>query len=304
MRPPRNDPSATAVGLDIGGSKTHGILIRDGEPCAEATVGSANVQNITPATAAAHLADLFMALGAEDVSRVVAGAGGVDTEADRKALEQLIRPLAPHADITVVHDSRLILAAGGESTGIAVISGTGSVAWGRNTRGEEARSGGWGYLLGDEGSGYWLGREAVRHSLRRMDDSRAPDALTRRLLEDCELAHPGELISHFHSPATGRHYWAQRAGTVIESAGRGHRASQELLVRAGEDLAALAQSVAHRLGIAGPVVLGGGLGMNVRPIQEVFAAKLASAGLEAIRILDQPPVHGARILMQTVQRTA
>lgn len=293
----RSAATGTAVGLDIGGSKTHGILVRNGKVCTEATVGSANVQNVAQAVAASHLAELFAALGAGAVSRVVAGAGGADTEADRAALEQLIRPLAPQADITIVHDSQLILAAAGETTGVAVIAGTGSVACGRNLHGQEARSGGWGYLLGDEGSGYWLAREAVRHSLTRMDQGREPDLLTRLLLEDCALAHPAELIARFHSPQTGRHYWARRASAVIEAAARGHGPSEDLLVRAGEELAALTLPVARQLGIPGPVVLGGGLGMNVPGIQEAFTATLAAEGVEAIRILDQPPVHGTRTLL-------
>lgn len=285
--------SAASVAMDIGGSKTHGILMRDGRACAEATVGSANVQNVTPATAAANLAELFMALGPDEVSRVVAGAGGVDTETDRKALEQLIRPLAPRAAITVVHDSELILAAGGEQCGIAVIAGTGSAAWGRNRQGEEARSGGWGYLLGDEGSGYWLAREAVRHSLRRMNRGQRQDLLTELLLEGCGLSHPSELIAHFHSPATGRHYWAQRCRAVVEAADKGHRASVDLLEFAGQSLASFVLPVARQLRLEGPVILGGGLGMNIPRMQQAFTSTLAEAGIGDVRILDGPPVHGA-----------
>jgi N-acetylglucosamine kinase-like BadF-type ATPase len=284
--------------IDIGGSKTHGILISNGEPRAEATVGSANVQNVTPAVAAANIAELFRGLAADDVSRVVAGAGGVDTEADRQALEQLIRPHAPHAAITVVHDSELILAAAGERHGIAVIAGTGSAAWGRNHHGHEARSGGWGYLLGDEGSGYWLGREAVRHSLLRMNEGQRPDLLTELLIESCGLSHPAELIARFHSPETGRRYWACQARAVTEAADQGHPESDGLLKRTGQELAALALVVARQLNIAGPVVLGGGLGMNVPRIQRAFCETLAEAGINEVRILDQPPVHGARHLLQ------
>lgn len=288
---------AEAVLIDIGGSKTHGILISNEGACAEATVGSANVQNVTTADAAANIAELFRALDPDHVSRVVAGAGGIDTETDTKALEELIRPHAPHAAITVVHDSELILAAAGERHGIAVIAGTGSAAWGRTPEGSEARSGGWGYLLGDEGSGYWLGREAVRHSLRRMNEGDQPDILTRRLLENCGLSHPAELIARFHSPEAGRHYWAHQARAVTEAADQGHPASSDLLERTGRELAALALIVARQLDTPGPVVLGGGLGMNVPRIQRAFHEGLAEAGIDDVRILDQPPVHGARHLL-------
>ena len=95
-----------------------------------------------------NLADLFARIGGGQVAQVYAGAGGIDTDDDAAALAALIEPHVPGARITVVHDSRLLLAAGGASTGVAVIAGTGSAAWGRNAAGDEARAGGWGYLPG------------------------------------------------------------------------------------------------------------------------------------------------------------
>ena len=171
-----------------------------------------------------NLAELFARIGGGTVAQVYAGAGGIDTDADAEALAALIAPHVPGARITVVHDSRLLLAAGGASTGVAVIGGTGSAAWGRNGLGEEARAGGWGYLLGDEGSGYWLGREAVRHSLRRMNQGLEPDELTTALLASCGVDDPNKLIALFHSPDTGRRYWAERARLVVDAADAGHAA--------------------------------------------------------------------------------
>ena len=191
------------IGLDIGGTKTRGVRFEHGEPVADESVGSSNVQNVSREEAAAHLAELFAKIGQGPVSYVYAGAGGIDTDEDAAALAALIEPHVPGARITVVHDSRLLLAAGGASSGVAVIAGTGSAAWGANGHGEEARAGGWGYLLGDEGSGYWLGREAVRHSLRRMNQGLEPDELTRALLESCGIDDPNKLIALFHSSCHG-----------------------------------------------------------------------------------------------------
>jgi glucosamine kinase len=259
---------------------------------ADETVGSSNVQNVSREEAASHLAELFGKIGGGAVSSVFAGAGGIDTDDDAAALAALIAPHVPGAEITVVHDSRLLLAAGGASTGVAVIGGTGSAAWGRNKQGDEARAGGWGYLLGDEGSGYWLGREAVRHSLRRMNQGLEPDELTAALLESCGVDHPNKLIALFHSPETGRRYWAQRARLVVEAAGAGHRASQDLVDQAGRDLASLAAGTLKQLGIDGPVILGGGLGMNVPRLQESFRTHLAAKGISDVHVLAQEPVFG------------
>ncbi|XTR53333.1 N-acetylglucosamine kinase [Pseudarthrobacter sp. So.54] len=280
------------MGLDIGGTKTRGVRFEDGHAVADESVGSSNVQNVSREDAARNLAELFARIGGGKISRVYAGAGGIDTAEDAAALAALIAPHVPGARITVVHDSRLLLAAGGASTGVAVIGGTGSAAWGRNSLGGEARAGGWGYLLGDEGSGYWLGREAVRHSLRRMNQGLEPDELTSALLASCGVDDPNKLIALFHSPKTGRRYWAERARLVVDAASAGHGASQELVDQAGRDLAALAEQTVRQLGIDGPVILGSGLGMNVPRLQEAFRTALAAAGITDVRVLEQDPVFG------------
>lgn len=280
------------IGLDIGGTKTRGIKVVDGEVVADVEVGSANVQNVTRETAAANLAELFGQLDAAGVTRVFAGAGGIDTEADAQALADLIRPHAPRARVNVVHDSRLLLAAGGARTGVAVIAGTGSAAWGVNADGEEARAGGWGYLLGDEGSGYWLGREAVRYSLHRMNLGLEPDSLTEALLAGTGLAEPGALIAHFHDPGTGRRYWAQQSRIVTEAADAGHVGARFMVDQAAHDLARMAAQVARQLGLEGPVILGSGLGMHVRRIQDGFRAGLAEQGIADVQILDRDPIFG------------
>ncbi|MET1021027.1 MAG: BadF/BadG/BcrA/BcrD ATPase family protein [Arthrobacter sp.] len=284
--------AGAVIGLDIGGTKTRGVRFEDGAVVADESVGSSNVQNVSREEAARHLAELFARIGGGTVAQVYAGAGGIDTDADAAALAALIAPHVPGARITVVHDSRLLLAAGGASTGVAVIGGTGSAAWGRNSLGEEARAGGWGYLLGDEGSGYWLGREAVRHSLRRMNQGLVPDELSKALLASCGVDDPNKLIALFHSPDTGRRYWAERARLVVDAAAAGHAASQELVDQAGRDLAGLAEQTVRQLGIDGPVILGSGLGMNVPRLQESFRSALAAAGITNVRVLEQDPVFG------------
>ena len=297
-------PGTALIGLDIGGSKTHGIRFVDGVPVAEATAGSANVQNVPTGQAAANLAAIFDSLGGADaaggpVERVVAGAGGIDTDDDAAALASLITPHVPGARVDVIHDTRLVLAAGETAVGIALIAGTGSVAWGTapsaSGADRQARSGGWGYLLGDEGSGYWLGREAVRHTLRRHDRGQQPDLLSRTLLAACGVSAPEKLIGLFHGD-TGRRYWAAKADAVFTAAGQGHRPSLRMIADAARHLSGLAADTAGRLQLQGPVIVGGGLGMNQPLLQERLSAELADAGLTDIRFLTRAPVHGVRYL--------
>jgi N-acetylglucosamine kinase-like BadF-type ATPase len=293
------DSARLVVGLDIGGSKTHGAVWSAGTLVAEARAGSANVQNVTSEEAAGSLEALFRELlpagtGA-GIAHVVAGSGGVDTPDDAERLRTLIAPYAPRAVIDVVHDTRLILAAGGASTGIAVIAGTGSVAWGVRADGREARSGGWGYLLGDEGSGYWVAREAVRRALHRHDTGHPPDALDAAVLALNGVGTATELIGLFHSGA-GRTYWAAQSGAVFDAARAGHTDAGRIIDRAARDLTVLVLDVASVIGVPGPVVLGGGLAMHQPELQERLRALLAAERVTDVVFLDRDPVMGARFL--------
>lgn len=297
---PSAEPATSlVVGLDIGGSKTHGALWADGVLVGEARAGSANVQNVTPDDAARNLAELFLELtpaGGADVAQVVAGSGGVDTAGDAERLRGLIRPHAPGAAIDVVHDTRLILAAGGARTGIAVIAGTGSVAWGVDGEGREARSGGWGYLLGDEGSGYWVVREAVRRTLHRYDAGQQPDDLDAAVLALNGVATPTELIGLFHSGA-GRTYWAAQSRAVFDAARTGHTEAGGIIDRAAEDLTQLVLDVVDVIGLPGPVVLGGGLAMHQPDLQARLRYRLSDRGIDDVVFLDRDPVMGVQFLV-------
>lgn len=284
------------IGLDIGGSKTQGVRWHDGKIVATAKAGSANVQNVTPETAALNLAELFGQLGAASVSRVIAGSGGVDTAEDARALAALISPHAPGATVEVVHDTRLIMAAGGASTGIAVIVGTGTAAWGTDSGGRQARSGGWGYLLGDEGSGYWVGREAVRHTLHRHDLGQEQDELGRRVVNANGVDSPAELIALFHGN-TGRRYWAEQASLVFDAYAEGHKESAEILNAAAEHISVMIQDVAQVLGVRGPVIIGGGLAVNQPIMQQLISTRLENAGLQDVTFLTQDPVMGVAYLV-------
>jgi N-acetylglucosamine kinase-like BadF-type ATPase len=296
-----DDDDDVAVGLDIGGSKTHGALWRAGTLVHQARAGSANIQNVTPEDAAANLAALFHELlpdGAGEIRRVIAGSGGVDTREDEDRLRALIAHHAPDAEIDVVHDTRLILAAGRALTGIAVIIGTGSAAWGIAADGREARSGGWGYLLGDEGSGYWVAREAVRRALHRYDVGLAPDALDSAMLARSGVARAPELIGRFHSGAeSSRTYWAAQSREVFDALGAGHADAGRIIDQAAADLTRLVLDVVAVIGVPGPVVLGGGMVMHQPALQDRLRALLEAEGIIDVVVLDHDPVMGVHFLL-------
>lgn len=225
---------------------------------------------------------------------VVAGSGGVDTPADAQRLREMISaaaPVIPTRQVSIVHDTRLILAAGGLDTGISVIAGTGSVAWGRNDDAVEARSGGWGHLLGDEGSSWWVAREAVRRCLHRADLELPEDGLDRAVIAARGLRTRGELIADFH-PSPDRTQWAALARVVDDCAQQGHDGASDILIRATDHLVQAACAVSSQLGLNGPVVIGGGLVGHSSTVRRAFVTRAQDRGLTDVRVLDVDPVTG------------
>jgi glucosamine kinase len=312
------------LGLDIGGSKTHAILAEvavtdDGGPppvpaapsacpgalphqpgsSPNARSGSANVASVGPDEAAAALDDLAAQLGLGDpaghgIGTVFAGAAGADTPAARERLTGLLSRRFPGARIHVDHDTRIILAAGGLTAGTVLISGTGSAAWAKARDGREGRAGGWGYLLGDEGSGYAVARSAVRNALRESDDGLPAGPLTARLLAQTDAAEPADLLDLFYSRPE-RRYWAGLAGTVFALAAS-DAASAAIIDDAARDLAGLALTVNRRLGAIpedAPVLLAGGMLVNQPSLATRVRELLAASGLTDVRVLDRAPAWGA-----------
>src|SRR4030095_5169289 len=100
-------------------------------------------------------------------SVICLGIAGVDRAPDEAIVRGIMKRIGYKATILVVNDALIALQAGiGDLPGIVIVAGTGSIAYGRNAKGEAARAGGWGYVLGDEGSGYWIGRLALRAVVR------------------------------------------------------------------------------------------------------------------------------------------
>ena len=111
------------------------------------------------------------------VAAVCLGIAGVDRPADEQVIRGILRRLGYRETARVVNDAAIALAAGApERVGIVVLAGTGSIAYGADRAGRTARAGGYGFLLADEGSGYWLGHQALRAAVRAAD-GRGPQTL-------------------------------------------------------------------------------------------------------------------------------
>ncbi|HYZ02664.1 MAG TPA: BadF/BadG/BcrA/BcrD ATPase family protein, partial [Candidatus Binatia bacterium] len=238
--------------------------------------------------ARANVRDVVPALPGVTVGAVCAGAAGIGDAAAAGRLRELLDDLLPGARVLVVTDARLVLAAAGLDAGVALVAGTGSIAFGRNAAGVEVRAGGWGPLLGDEGSGYWIVREAVRQALRAEDAGRPPSPAHRALVAEAGAATALELGHLLHDERDpGR--WAALAPTVLAWADRDPDAAA-IVRRGGAGLARLAARVRERLREPRlPVVLAGGLLLGTPALEREVRARLAGPVLR----LEQPAVLGA-----------
>ncbi len=226
------------------------------------------------------------------IEAVCAGAAGADTPASRAVLSALLTEHFPGARIDVVHDTRIVLAAAGLDVGAVVVAGTGSVAWGRNHEGQEARSGGYGYLLGDEGGGYSVVRDAVREALREYYAGLEPGTLVRALMAATASVDALQLMDSFYAKPEPDH-WAGLAPLVLDLAAEGDPAALRIQAEAAHSLATLARQVLGELGLDLPLVMAGALLVNQSQLAGAVARKVSVEDPSSIRILAQPPVHGA-----------
>lgn len=211
--------------------------------------------------------------------------GGPDDKA--ALLGELVE--ADHTMIT--HDAAIALAgatAGGP--GIIVIAGTGSIAFGRNARGETVRAGGWGYVFGDEGGAFDVARQAIRAVLREHEGWGAHTALTPALLEAASARDANEMLHLFYTDSWPRARVAELARTVSRIAEEGDPIAVRLLHQAAQELALLAGSVRRQLWNEGETVTISWAGGAFRsaPLLERFRMLLS---LEPA-VVCEPPIHG------------
>lgn len=284
--------SGVRVGIDVGGTKTHIRATRGGELIADRVVPSEGWLPADPAAAAAFLVSLIGRTVPADPAAIVVGAHGCDSaQACEAVRSELTRLLAVTA--LVCNDAELLVPAIGLTTGVGVVAGTGSVVVGRNDAGEPIYVGGWGWLLGDEGSAPGLIREAVRTSLAARDRGQPPDLLARLLLRSYGVAEVTDLPEAIAADA-GAKAWGSRAGLVFDALHGGSELAELVVQDAAETLAGLVAQIASRGVRVHDVVVAGGVILNQPRLFDAFIGKLkAVVPGGRVHRLSVPPVHGA-----------
>ena len=290
------------LGIDAGGTKTVCQLANaGGEVIAEARRGGANLQAVGELEVEKVLHEVMEdAIGDRSIvpAAICLGIAGVDRDEDSRVIRAIMRRIGYKAKTLIVNDALVALEAGApDQPGVVVIAGTGSIAYGRNERNQAARAGGWGYVLGDEGSGYWIGRAALRAVLREADRRGPVTRLTGLLLSHYGVAKAQDLIHEVYHGTLRPSAIASLAKCVQSAFSDGDAVATGILGAAADELESCALSVATRLEIAGsefPFVLAGGMFRAVPWLEDELSRRLPLAAPRShTLLLNVEPALGA-----------
>jgi N-acetylglucosamine kinase-like BadF-type ATPase len=290
------------LGIDAGGTKTVCQLADDtGAVLSETRRGGANLQAAGELEVEKVLHEVMEeAIGDFDVrpSAICLGIAGVDRPDDARVVRAIMKRIGYKARILVVNDALVALEAGApDQPGVVVIAGTGSIAYGRNGQNQAARAGGWGYMLGDEGSGYWIGRAALRAVLRESDRRGPATQLTGLLLNYYGVARAQDLIHQVYQGTLRPSAIASLAQCVQGAFSNGDPVAIGILRGSADQLESSALSVAKRLDLVGsefPFVLAGGIFRAVPWLEEELARRLPLASPRSrTMLLNVEPAGGA-----------
>jgi N-acetylglucosamine kinase-like BadF-type ATPase len=290
--------------MDIGGTKTRVIAARKGVTLADETVATETWRTWRVGDDAEGLATLVKRVcgGAVPQSFAV-GAHGCDSDQQCEELREALAARLPGAQVKVVNDSELLVPAAGYVSGIGVVSGTGSIAVARSREGHMLAAGGWGWILGDEGSAAALVREAAKAVRGAVDNERLDDPLVALLpaaVGTKEVTKLGRVLNEVRGAAE----WGRFANVVFDAAAEGSPLAHKVIADGARALAELIGVLARRGADASVVVAGGGVITEQPLLWDAFrsAVAIVSPTSEAV-LLRQAPVVGAVALAERALNT-
>lgn len=294
--------SIPLLAVDGGATKVVAVFTDEqGNILGKGQAGSCNYQSVGLESAAQELGQAIAQAKAElrttdeDTAQVdseanlqvevaVLGVAGVDTELDRQIVAKMVQEvLAKHgiepAQLLIENDGfAALVGATDGGAGVLLIAGTGSIAFGVDQQGRTARAGGWGHLVGDEGSGYWIGKQAITAVLKALDGREQPTVLSSLIIAHLGLADIEALYNWTYGSLYRVEKVAGLAPLVGQAAEQGDRVALELLEQAAVELAAAAIAVVGRLGLAQQpfsLVLQGGILQHNARIRESVARQMS-----------------------------
>ena len=311
------------LGIDGGGSKTVAWLAARSpkdEPTivGRGTAGPANPQAVGFDAACENLDRAITAAWAEGgattgiiaqpFAAAVLALAGSDRQENRDVLHRWADDRRLARRFRVVHDALPVLAAGSdEDWGVGLISGTGSLAFGKARDGRSARAGGWGFLFGDEGSGYAVALAGLRAAAQATDGRGPKTTLSEALLARLDIERPEELVRAVYRFADNRRRIASLARVVTAAATRHDPVAVEILQQAARDLAAMVGAVARKLHFAEeafPLAVAGGLLLGSQELRGHLESELTRMALhpEPIAMVVDPVLGAVKLALNDAAR--
>lgn len=286
------------LSVDGGGTKTQFCICDlEGNQKAMYFAGSSNYKSVGVKEAYSSFQEGMkqikegMGISGQDIAYSVWGISGCDSDNDYGVIaEQVARLGFAKEQFYLCNDALLAYYAQAYAPGIVIIAGTGSIVLGVNERGEIHRCGGWGYNISDMGSGYWIGSEAVKHTLLYCDGCLEYSPLFDAVRDFFE-AEDFESLPYIVTEITDYFEMAKAAQVVVELSKKGEALSRKILMDGAKSLAQLVKSVYGRLGFHEntkfSIVLSGGV-LKSGEYQEIVKEALNR----------QIPLHGTSFFIQ------
>jgi N-acetylglucosamine kinase-like BadF-type ATPase len=281
------------IGIDGGGTHTV-ALVADAAAGTVLSRGTSGPSNIQAVGVEAALVELDRAVGAAFVAaklprtRAAAaclGLAGVDLNEGLDIIRGWADTVSLAEKLRIANDATLLFAAGTpEGWGLAVICGTGSIAFTLDRAGKDGRAGGWGYLLGDEGSAWQVGLRGLRAACRAADRAGPPTKLLDAFLDKLGTRDPRDFIPAVYRGVWDRAAIAGLAPLVVATAQAGDEVAHKLVVHQVTELARTAVAAVDanglpRLGL--PIAVAGGLIVGSEFYRGLFVEALRGFGLHA-----------------------
>lgn len=267
------------AGIDGGGTHTR-IELRDTENrfLRRGEFGPFNINAIGEVAFRALLREVFSWCGdMADCARLCVGAAGVSNPRVKEILTEELEQSGFRGIWKLCGDQEIALRGAMDGPGVVLIAGTGSICFGKNAAGETARSGGYGHLIDDGGSGYALGRDVLGCAVRCVD-GRAKDTGILREVSN-RLGGAENIVPFVYHPKTDKAAIAKFSAIAVERADLGDAEALRILRQGAEELAQLACAVQEQLGLSHcRIALLGGLLEIDNAYRRVVAEKLSSLG--------------------------
>lgn len=296
------------IGVDGGASKTAALVTdADGQALGRGLAGGSNHLRIGLEEAtrnverAINAALVESGIAIRQVEHAYCGIAGADHPLHRAKVVEALSVFFPRGNFTVDSDARIALtAAVGFGHGVVIIAGTGSVAFGRNEAAREARAGGWGPTLGDEGSGYWIARKGLSAIVRSFDGRGPATKMTDLLCDEFEMCRPEDLPRFVYAATTHADDIARYGRLAMEAAGDGDPVAKGILDTAGCELGDCVVAVARRLQMLEspfPVAYVGGAFKAGETLLAPMRTRIAEFAPQAVvRPPERTPTEGAALM--------